>query len=131
MKEMAKSRWLLAAAGLALALALPASALAGAPPVPKSSPYSMDLYGEIAGALPGDVVTVRDLQGTLCGVFTVVREGRYGFLHVYGDDKATATDEGALTGEPLEVLLNGERLTPLTEPVRWQVDGRMRVDFRR
>ena len=125
-----KKRVVTAAVVLIVAAAL--SAWADGPLAPKPTPYIMDLYGEIAGAVPGDVMTVQDPQGTLCGSFTVVRQGRYGFLHVYGDDRATPVREGALAGEPLEFRLNGAVLTPLAPgPVLWRVDGREQVDFRR
>lgn len=132
MRHFGRKKWRvsMALAGLITLAALPV--WAGGAQAPKPTPYSMDLYGEIAGALPGDVVTVRDSQGTLCGSFTVTREGRYGFLHVYGDDRATPADEGALPGESLAFRLNGADLAPLTSgPVLWRVDGRERVDFGR
>jgi hypothetical protein len=92
----------------------------------------MDLYGQVEGALPGDVVRVYDPQGTLCGSFTVAREGNYGFLHVCGDDRATPADEGALAGEPLTFRLNDEARFPVgAEAVLWRVDARVRVDLRR
>ena len=95
------------------------------------TPFSMDFYGMLAGAATGDRITVRDADGVLCGAYQVDKPGRYGFLHVYGDDPGTAADEGAVYGDVLYFERNGDALTPTTgEPVRWQGDRqRLRVDF--
>ena len=92
---------------------------------------SMDFYGSITQAQPGDQVTVVDANGILCGQFTIGQPGRYGFLHVYGDDRATAVDEGAVANERLTFQLNGAPLQPLPDQdVRWLGDGqKQRVDF--
>ena len=94
---------------------------------------SMDFYGYIEGAQPGDKLTVYDERDVLCGSFTVVRNGQYGFVPVYGDDKATPIDEGADVNSPLTFRLNGIPLLPLSgQDIIWLGDGqRMQVDFRR
>jgi hypothetical protein len=132
MDDIGKSKWWASAAAFGLVLLFALGAWADGTLSPKPTPYSMDLYGEIGGAVPGDLLTVRDSQGTLCGSFTITREGRYGFLHVFGDDRATPADEGALPGEPLRFSLNHDALTPVApEAIFWRVDSRERVDFRR
>ncbi len=94
---------------------------------------SMDFYGYIDGANTGDVVSVRTGKGVLCGQFTITQAGRYGFLHVYGDDKMTAVNEGAELKEPLAFFLNGSPLAPIAnQEVLWLGDGqKLRVDFTR
>ena len=133
MKGLQQTRWRVATAVAGMVLLTALSVWAGGIQTPMPTPYSMDLYGEIAGAVPGDAVTVYDPQETLCGAFTIRMEGRYGFLHVYGDDKTTPVDEGAALQEALQFRLNGEPLTPLTRgPILWLGDGQvLRVDFRR
>lgn len=98
---------------------------------PSPSPYSMDFYGYIKGAVKGDEVAVYDSQGTLSGLFILTKNGQYGFLHIYGDDKTTVTDEGAQKNEPLSFELNGVPITPLSgETIYWLGDGlKRRVDF--
>ena len=92
---------------------------------------SMDFYGYIEGAQRGDEVTVYDGQNVLCGRFVADKDGRYGFLHVYGDDKGTAVDEGADRNELLTFRLNGSSLAPVPQQeLRWLGDGqKLRVDF--
>ncbi len=95
------------------------------------TPLSMDFYGSVNGAQPGDEVTVLTGQGALCGRFVVEKPGQYGFLHVYGDDRTTEVREGASVNEPLFFYLNGAPLTPLSAgQLTWLGDGqRLRVDF--
>ena len=123
-----KTKWCFTVVLIAV-LSLLAAAASGQGLAP--TPYSMDVYGGLAGAETGDRVTVRDSDGVSCGEFTVSKPGRYGFLHVYGDDPSTAADEGAVYGDLLTFELNGATLTPLEgKPVRWQGDRqRLRVDF--
>jgi len=73
-----------------------------------ATPFSMDFYGFIPSVQPGDVLTVLDADGVVCGLFTVKVSGQYGFVHVYGDDPATAEDEGARMGDQLTFLLNNK-----------------------
>ncbi len=56
---------------------------------------------------PGDVVTARDADGTLCGIYYVTTPGSYGLMHVYGDDPATPdVDEGAAADDSLSFFIN-------------------------
>ena len=49
--------------------------------------------------VPVDAVIVAfDPQGVQCGEFTVVEEGKYGFLPCYRDDDTTPEDDGADPG---------------------------------
>ena len=100
---------------------------------PQPTPFSMDFYGYIEEAGVGDIISVFDPDGTLCGEFVVKKAGQYGFLHVYGDDRGTEKDEGAGYGDELTFELNGEPLTPAAdETVYWIGDGqRKQVDFTR
>jgi len=96
---------------------------------PHHTPFSMDFYGTIAGAKAGDRVTVYNPRGILCGEFTLDRDGRYGFLPVYGDDTATVEEDGARRGDVLTFHLNGVPLSSAT-PIIWRGDReRQRVDF--
>lgn len=52
----------------------------------------------------GDEVGFFDPDGVLCGVYVVNIKGKYGLVHVYGDDPSTIlTDEGAEDGDLLSV----------------------------
>ena len=74
---------------------------------------SNTLLGGVA-VRPGDVVTAVDPNGVNCGVFTVNTAGRYGFMHVYGDDPSTSTvDEGAVAGDTLRFFINEYAAKPL------------------
>ncbi len=92
---------------------------------------SQDFYGALAQAAPGDVLTVRDPQGVVCGRFVVRRAGEYGFVHVYADDPLTANvDEGATAGDLLQFELNGQPLRVVAGDPHWRADGlRVRVDL--
>ncbi len=54
----------------------------------------------------GDVITVRDPDNVLCGMFQVHTPGEYGFMHVYADDPNTTIDEGAESGDTLAFFIN-------------------------
>lgn len=56
---------------------------------------------------PGTVVEVYDPQGMRCGCAVVGAPGGYGPLLVYGDDPATAQDEGAAAGDFLRFRVQG------------------------
>ncbi|MEI6154383.1 MAG: hypothetical protein WCQ90_09890, partial [Deltaproteobacteria bacterium] len=57
-------------------------------------------------AKPGDEIAFFDPQGVLCGRGTVLVEGRYGPVYVYGDDPTTSgVDEGASSGDVLTVKI--------------------------
>ena len=99
--------------------------------VVQTTPFSMDIYGFIDGVEKGDVLTVYDPDGVLCGKYVVDKPGQYGFLHIYGDDPATEADEGPVAGDILAVELNGQEISPLSgELLRWKGDrSRERVDL--
>ncbi len=87
------------------------------------TPYSMDVYGEVRGAMAGDTITVYDGSGALRGKFVLTRANDYGFLHVYG--------EPAMQGAELTFKLNGQAIFPESgQAVHWLGDGsRVKVDF--
>jgi len=89
---------------IALLLAAPAGAVVHFP-APTPTAQVMDLIGALTingiPAQPGDEVAVFDPQGVLCGRVVVTTAGRFGILHIYGDDPTTPQDEGALPGDPL------------------------------
>ena len=98
---------------------------------PTPTPFSMDLYGVIKDAMVGDELTVIDANGLCCGRFIIKKDGEYGFLHVYGDDKSTLEDEGVDRNEELFFKLNGAPLKPVSgESVRWTGDRHIQnIDF--
>jgi hypothetical protein len=117
---------LLAAAALALLLA--------AAPAPAEEPSatcrSLDLYGYGRQLEPADTVAAHTASGLLCGQCTVRQAGAYGFLHVYGDDPATAEVEGARPGEEIVLTVNGAPVVTARK-VFWSRDGaRLRVNLR-
>ncbi len=69
-----------------------------------------DFYGYIKGAKVGDIITAKDSNGVMAGKFIVNKEGKYGFLHVYGDDSTTTLDEGAKRGDIIKFYLNDKQL---------------------
>ncbi|KPA16028.1 hypothetical protein MHK_003765 [Candidatus Magnetomorum sp. HK-1] len=121
---------------------------AGHFPEPAISPQVCDFLGTILinnmPAKPDDEIAFFDSSGQLCGLFIVKQTGQYGFLHVYGDDSASQTDEGAITGETLFVrvwnsqtgieyqgdnisLISGTQMgsvLPSVVPPQWQANSR-------
>jgi len=92
------------------------------------SPYSMDFYGYMPTAKIGDTIRVIDPDGTVCGFFNVEKQGKYGFLHVYGDDPSTETDEGAEMNDELVFMLNDKIVEG--QNIVWTGDKtRKRIDF--
>jgi hypothetical protein len=79
----------------------------------------------------GSVVDAYDPDGVHCGTMvidSILGSGRYGFLQVYADDPySESIDEGAESGDPITLYLNGRLATPLgpDDPV-WTVDGAKR-----
>ena len=93
---------------------------------------NVDFWGYMPGLKIGDTVTAYDPDGVMCGAFTVKKEGAYGFLHVYGDDVLTKTDNGASPGDTIRFLVNGVEVLPAgpDNPV-WTKDGdRLNVNFK-
>ena len=75
---------------------------------------------------PGDVVTVEDIQGVVCGVFIVGMEGEYGLVTVYGDETGTPEDEGAIEGENLNFHINLQTVQVFgPEEATWE-DGQVK-----
>jgi hypothetical protein len=70
----------------------------------------MNFYGKATlpdgtGVPTGTVVLAVDPQGVICGA-TVVREpGQHGLLGCYRDDPATDTDEGAVPGDTIRLVV--------------------------
>jgi hypothetical protein len=70
----------------------------------------MNFYGKATlpdrtGVPTGTVVLAVDPRGVICGA-TVVREpGQYGLLGCYRDDPATGTDEGAVPGDTIRLVV--------------------------
>ena len=68
----------------------------------------------------GDVITVQDSDGVVCGVGGVQRDGAF-LVHVYGDDPTTLEDEGANAGERLQFFVNYQPVrldsAPIFEPI--------------
>ncbi len=69
----------------------------------------------------GSVVEAYDPDGVKCGEFVVHTAGEYGFMHVYGDDEFTATDEGANVGDPIRFYVNGIEAFSSSTPI-WTED---------
>ena len=101
-----------------------------APPVVQSgihpTPINADFYGDILidgePAPVGTVITAYDPEGVLCSRYTVKKAGRFGFQHVYGDDKTTPIDEGAKRGDVITFYVNGQPAIS-DGPSVWISDG--------
>ncbi|HPU84281.1 MAG TPA: FlgD immunoglobulin-like domain containing protein [Candidatus Latescibacteria bacterium] len=78
----------------------------------------------------GSLVQVFDPDGVECGRFVVVTPGRYGYLHVYGDDPLTPEDEGAVPGDSLRFMVDGSECVEVPAAV-WESGDRLqyRVDL--
>lgn len=86
--------------------------------------YSFSSVGITGHALPvGSVVVAFDPEGIECGRDTVTMEGTYGYLHVYGDDPLTPSDEGAAAGDPIRFFVDGLEFYA-TPPVIWVAGDR-------
>jgi len=99
---------------------LTAKASAGLHPVYDFMGIHGQLRVEGEPAPVGTVVEVIDGEGTLAGRCAVRHAGFYGFLPIYRDDARTEEDEGADTGEWLNILVNGQ---PTSSPVQWTEFG--------
>lgn len=69
------------------------------------APLFTDFWASETDLRVGDVITVKDSDGVLCGMSIVTRDGEY-LIHVYGDEPSTAEDEGAKVGERLQFFVN-------------------------
>ncbi|HNZ38247.1 MAG TPA: FlgD immunoglobulin-like domain containing protein [Candidatus Latescibacteria bacterium] len=78
----------------------------------------------------GSLVQVFDPDGVECGRFVVVTPGKYGYLHVYGDDPLTPEDEGAVPGDSLRFMVDGSECVEVPAAV-WETGDRLqyRVDL--
>ncbi len=96
---------------------------------------NVDLYGYATDfALePGDSVSAYAASGVLCGRCTVRLKDTYGYLHVYGDDPATAQVEGARPGEAITLRVNGVAVSGAgpQQPVWTRDSDRLHVDLKR
>ena len=73
---------------------------------PTKTPYICNYIGNITinGELIdiGDEIGIFDPNGVLCGHFRIKESGRYGMVHIYGDNPSTLNiDEGAEDGDVL------------------------------
>lgn len=119
--KQSKTTFLLLAAGL-LVFAASATTLETEP---RPTYRYMLVYGTGDLAV-GDTVEFHTAAGVLCGRWTVLEEGGYGLMSVFGNDPATAETEGARPGEMLFIRVNGREITaPGGSPV-WR-DSRVPV----
>ncbi len=73
---------------------------------PVASPEWCDLYSTNSPSVKsGDVIGVFAPDGAgshiLVGKHNTILEGKYGFIHAYGDDATTPEKDGAISGEAL------------------------------
>ena len=97
---------------------------------------STDIYTDFFGYCEqlevGDIITAFDSDGVLCGKFEVKEIGKYGFMHVYGDDITSPNlDEGPVEGDILTFYVNDIKATVLNQRyVVWTTKSeKQRVDF--
>lgn len=90
-----------------------------------ATPSFTVVYGDLTvngqPALPGTRVEAVAPRGEVAGCFVVEAAGRYGFMHVYGEDGGEPPLPGFRAGEPLRLRVNGVEATPETAPA-WQDD---------
>lgn len=65
----------------------------------------------------GAVIRAFDPTGVLCGQFTVVTAGSYGFMPCYVDDLNTPLDEGIRPGDLVSFTINSLSAGQFTVPV--------------
>jgi len=69
---------------------------------PQTCNYIGDIHISERLAKSGDEIAVFDPDGILCGSIRITEPGKYGMLHVYGDNPVTLDiDEGAIDSDPL------------------------------
>jgi hypothetical protein len=88
----------------------------------------VDLYCAVAYfddmLLPlGTVIEAFDPLDNICGQWTVVEEGRYGFMPVYTDDPWSPEDEGCDTNDVITLKVNGFEVEPFNAPLIWVGNG--------
>ena len=103
--------------------------------------YSLDSTLDAYPLPVGASIEVLDPEGTKCGEGTVTREGWYGLLPCYRDDPKTPVDEGAVAGDVLRFVIEGEQAAasavslngnelPRSTVVTWTAQGdRWEVDL--
>ena len=73
----------------------------------------MNFYGRLnlpddTVAPTGTVVLAVDPQGAICGTTATWKAGQYGLLACYRDDPDTSTDEGALPGDSIRLVVSSD-----------------------
>lgn len=86
------------------------------------TPDWVDFYGDQVtfnqkDVRKGDIITALDPNGILCGSFTVAEPGKFGLMHVYGDDAFTSVDEGAEEGDTLKFFINDFPVDAVPVPI--------------
>jgi len=90
--------------------------------------YGLNSFLHSSPVPVGAVVRAYDPDNVLCGMFTVVTQGWYGTMPVYGDDPFTpGVDEGAQPGDTITFTIDGILATPLgpDDPI-WTSNGDLR-----
>ncbi len=92
-----------------------------------------DFWGTLtidgAPAPVGTILAAYDPDGVYMGDYILTKAGRYGFLHAYGDDTDTASDEGAERGDDvtfkafLPLRTTPAVVNPAGETPTWQGRG--------
>jgi len=77
----------------------------------------------------GAAVIAYDPSGVLCGKFTVVQAGTYGFMPCYLDDPNTPVDEGIRPGDTVQFKIDGMDAARFTVPVSIQNGDRFEVNL--
>jgi hypothetical protein len=71
----------------------------------------------------GTIITAYDLDGVLCGTYTVKNAGRFCFSCL-GDNPSTPEDEGADPGDVIRFYMNGAPCTVVGGSAEWQAGFR-------
>jgi len=98
----------------------------------KITDRNIDIYGYSDQLIAGDIITIYDSDNVLCGKFEVTDAGRYGVIHIYGDDLTSPEiDEGPVSGDILFIYLNGTKVEPNNiDELVWTRNGDLiQVDF--
>jgi len=92
-------------------------------------PGACDFYGteELQGALKkGSIITAKGPNGTIIGQFTLVTDGKYGFLSCLADDPNTPEVDGALDGDTISFYIDGLKQQ---KQAIWKLKEAVRVDL--
>lgn len=118
---MKKSKFIIASAWLVLLLAVLGTAGNDVGGVQPTTTFA-DYFGDVnltrgVGAPVGTVVSAVSVSSnTLIGKFVVETNGKYGLMHVYGDDSVTPQIEGPLEGQLVNFFVNGTFAATLKFP---------------